>query len=63
MTVEGLVVDVIGRKLYWTSNTENRIEVINLDGTQRKILFDVALNDPRAIELDSTNGYVFTPFF
>ena len=43
-TPEGLAVDWIAKKLYWTDcgdsdSEKNRIEVANLDGTNRKVLF------------------------
>ncbi|XP_071952596.1 uncharacterized protein [Antedon mediterranea] len=57
--VDGLAVDGTGEKLYWTSTVEDRIEVINLDGTNRTILFDTSLDEPRAIEIDTTNGYLY----
>ncbi|XP_071944201.1 low-density lipoprotein receptor-related protein 6-like isoform X2 [Antedon mediterranea] len=57
--VNGLVIDKIGNKLYWTSLQEVRIEVINLDGTNRTILFDTSLDKPSGIEIDTTNGYLY----
>ena len=58
---EGLAVDWIGRKLYWTnckySDWEtNRIEVANLDGSDRKVLFSKDLGLPRAIAVDPLKG-------
>ncbi|XP_071942971.1 protein cueball-like [Antedon mediterranea] len=56
--VYGLAIDGIGNKLYWTSTSEDRIEVINLDGTDRTVLFDMKLAEPRAIKIDTVNEYV-----
>ena len=58
---EGLAVDWVARKLYWTdvrdSDPErNRIEVANLDGSNRKVLFWKNLGLPRAIAVDPLSG-------
>ena len=58
---EGLAVDWIAKKLYWTDCRDsdwerNRIEVANLDGTNRKVLFWKNLGLPRAIEVDPLKG-------
>ncbi|KAG9334403.1 hypothetical protein JZ751_008153 [Albula glossodonta] len=49
---DGLACDWLGRKLYWTDSETNRIEVANLDGTFRKVLFWQDLDQPRAIALN-----------
>ncbi|XP_068671649.1 low-density lipoprotein receptor-related protein 6-like [Montipora foliosa] len=61
---EGLALDWVARKLYWTdcgdSDWEtNRIEVANLDGTNRKVLFWKNLGLPRAIAVDPLYGFMF----
>ena len=53
---EGLAVDWIGKKLYWTDSETNRIEVSNVDGTLRKVLFWKNVDQPRAISLDPLSG-------
>ena len=53
---DGLACDWLGNKLYWTDSETNRIEVSNLDGTLRKVLFWHDLDQPRAIALDPLNG-------
>ena len=58
---EGLAVDWIARKLYWTDVRDpdletNRIEVANLDGSNRKVLFWKILGLPRAIAVDPLSG-------
>eukprot|EP00061_Rhincodon_typus_P018150 g47203.t1 len=47
----GLAIDWIHNKLYWTDSGTSRIEVSNLDGTQRKVLLWQNLEKPRAIAL------------
>jgi low density lipoprotein receptor-related protein 5/6 len=58
MSPDGLACDWIGRKLYWTDSEINRIEVSNLDGKMRKVLFWEGLDQPRAIALYPQKGFV-----
>jgi len=53
---DGLACDWLGKKLYWTDSETKRIEVANLDGTFRKVLYWNELDQPRAIALDPLNG-------
>lgn len=53
---DGLACDWLGEKLYWTDSETNRIEVANLDGSLRKVIFWQELDQPRAIALDPTRG-------
>lgn len=60
---DGLACDWIGRKLYWTdSETDNiysdtdSIEVADLDGSNRKVLYWTGLDQPRAIAVDPIRG-------
>lgn len=58
---EGLAVDWVGKKLYWTDCRDsdwetNRIEVANFDGSYRKVLFWKNLGLPRAIAVDPLKG-------
>lgn len=48
--------DSVGRNLYWTDRTSDRIEVSKLDGSFRKTLVYKNLNDPVDIVLDIENG-------
>uniref|UniRef100_A0A8C9P8W0 Low-density lipoprotein receptor-related protein 5 n=1 Tax=Spermophilus dauricus TaxID=99837 RepID=A0A8C9P8W0_SPEDA len=56
---DGLACDWVGKKLYWTDSETNRIEVANLNGTSRKVLFWQDLDQPRAIALDPAHGYMY----
>uniref|UniRef100_A0A8C3QLD8 LDL receptor related protein 4 n=1 Tax=Cyanoderma ruficeps TaxID=181631 RepID=A0A8C3QLD8_9PASS len=59
LTTDGLAVDAIGRKIYWTDTGTNRIEVGNLDGSMRKVLVWQNLDSPRAIALYHEMGYMY----
>ncbi|XP_077995136.1 low-density lipoprotein receptor-related protein 6-like [Glandiceps talaboti] len=56
---DGLACDWLGKKIYWTDSETNRIEVSNLDGTSRKVLFWNDLDQPRAIALDPPSGLMY----
>ncbi|MEQ2207779.1 Low-density lipoprotein receptor- protein 6 [Xenoophorus captivus] len=53
---DGLACDWLGKKLYWTDSDTNRIEVAELDGSLRKVVFWQELDQPRAIALDPERG-------
>uniref|UniRef100_A0A672QF04 Low density lipoprotein receptor-related protein 2a n=1 Tax=Sinocyclocheilus grahami TaxID=75366 RepID=A0A672QF04_SINGR len=54
---EGLAIDVARRRLFWVDSTSDKIETTNLDGSDRRVLFDTDLVNPRAIIVDSPTGY------
>ncbi|KAM4553054.1 low-density lipoprotein receptor-related protein 5 isoform 1-T1 [Fundulus diaphanus] len=56
---DGLACDWLGKKLYWTDSETNRIEVANLDGTSRKVLVWMDLDQPRAIALNPGQRYMY----
>ncbi|KAM3859172.1 low-density lipoprotein receptor-related protein 6 isoform 4-T4 [Diretmus argenteus] len=56
---DGLACDWLGSKLYWTDSETNRIEVAELNGSLRKVLFWQELDQPRAIALDPERGYMY----
>ena len=53
---DGLACDWINLKLYWTDSGVKRIEVSDLDGKMRKVLFWDMLDQPRAIVLFPQRG-------
>lgn len=60
---EGIAIDHLGRTLFWTDSVMDRIEVASLDGSQRLVIVDSDLVNPRAIITDPPNGCVpFQPF-
>ena len=52
----GLAIDWVSKKLYWTATGTDRIEVANLDGTQRTVLVWEGLDRPRDILVDPVDG-------
>ncbi|GFR81710.1 low-density lipoprotein receptor-related protein 4 [Elysia marginata] len=70
-TADGLAVDSVGRKIYWTDDGHNRIQnvfvlllsfdtkVSNLDGSMRAVLIYKYMDKPRAIALHYDKGYMF----
>ena len=56
---QGLAVDWVTKKLYWTDAGTNRIEVSNLDGTLRSLLIWDGLDRPRDIVVDPIGGYMY----
>lgn len=55
---EGIAVDHLGRTLFWTDSVKDHIEVASLDGSQRRVIIDSDLVNPRAIITDPPNGWV-----
>jgi sugar lactone lactonase YvrE len=50
-TTDGIAVDPIRRKVYWTDTGNNRIEMSTYDGKMRKVLIWEDLDSPRAMVL------------
>ncbi|GFR86359.1 low-density lipoprotein receptor-related protein 6 [Elysia marginata] len=59
LSLDGLAVDWVSRKLYWSDSETNRIEVSTLDGEFRKVLYWEGLDRPGRIALDPENGYMY----
>lgn len=58
-TPDGIAVDWVGKKVYWTDGGYNMIEVAELDGSNRLTLFSSGLDEPRAIVVDPLYGNLF----
>ncbi|XP_016359718.1 nidogen-1-like [Sinocyclocheilus anshuiensis] len=56
---EGIAIDHMSRNMYWTDSILDRIDVSRLDGSQRRVLFDDDLINPRPIIADPAFGYLF----
>ena len=52
LSPDGLAVDWVSDKLYWADAENSRIEVSDLDGNRRKLLFSTDLDKPRAVVVD-----------
>ena len=57
-TPDGICVDWVGKKIYWSDGGYNMIEVAEFNGSNRLTLFSTDLDDPRAIAVDPLYGCV-----
>ena len=57
-TPDGIAVDWINKKLYWTDTGTDMIEVSDFNGTKRLELIKTGLEEPRAIVVHPALGYV-----
>lgn len=55
---EGIAVDWIGKKLYWTDRIPGKIEVSELNGRNRAILISENVHRPRAIVVHPKDRYI-----
>ena len=55
-TPDGLTIDWVGRKMYWTDTGLKKIEVADLDGKNNMELLTVELAEPRAVACDPNEG-------
>lgn len=55
-TPDGIAVDWINKKLYWTDTGIDLIEVADFNGTNRLVLVKVGLEEPRAIVVHPSLG-------
>jgi low density lipoprotein-related protein 2 len=53
---ENLAVDWVNNKLYLVETKVSRIDMVNLDGSQRVTLITENLGNPRGIAVDPTVG-------
>lgn len=56
---EDIAIDWINRKLFWTDAGRQTINVIHLNGTNRRALIATGHDKPRAIILDPINDYLY----
>lgn len=55
---EGIAVDSVHRMLFWADSGKDKIETSGLDGSNRRVLIDSGLVNPRAIIVDAKSGSV-----
>ena len=55
--VEKMAIDWIGRRIFWTESSRNRISVASLDGSGRKVVTNT-IRKPCGIAIDSLSGLV-----
>ena len=56
--IDGLAVEWESDIIYWTDYTNERIEVAQLDGKNRRTLIAGGMRRPREIAVDPRKGYV-----
>uniref|UniRef100_A0AAX7THR8 Nidogen 1a n=1 Tax=Astatotilapia calliptera TaxID=8154 RepID=A0AAX7THR8_ASTCA len=56
---EGIAIDHLGRTMFWTDSAKDHIEVASLDGSNRRVLINTDLVNPRAIIADPSNGNLY----
>uniref|UniRef100_A0A8D8WXU2 Low-density lipoprotein receptor-related protein 6 n=2 Tax=Cacopsylla melanoneura TaxID=428564 RepID=A0A8D8WXU2_9HEMI len=59
ITPDGLAIDWVTEKLYWTDSETNKLEVSSLDGSKRKVLYWDDIDQPRAIALVPQESIMF----
>ena len=57
ISIASVAVDWINSKIYWTDENASRIEVAELSGSNRKVLFDTNMQHPRDLTIDPTTRY------
>ena len=55
--MNGMTVDRASKLLYWTDAQRRRIEVVQYDGSNRKVIINTGLTTPRGILADPLEGY------
>ena len=53
---EGIAIDWVHKYIYWTDNENDRIEKSRVNGSDRKVLFDKDVQNPRGITVDPVHG-------
>uniref|UniRef100_A0A7N8WWF6 Nidogen 1b n=1 Tax=Mastacembelus armatus TaxID=205130 RepID=A0A7N8WWF6_9TELE len=56
---EGIAIDHVARLLFWTDSMRDTVEVSKLDGSQRRVLFDSDLVNPRPIVTNPAYGRLY----
>jgi len=53
---EDIAIDWVNKYVYWTDNHNGRIEMSRVNGSDRKVLFNRDLENPRGITTDPVHG-------
>ena len=56
---EEVAIDWINRKLYWCDFGTDTIEYSKLDGTNRKLLLNTNVDQPRGLAIDPFSGHIY----
>ena len=60
---QGIAIDWVARRLYWTDSENDNIELTGLDASSRRILINEGLDEPRALAVDPTRGLAIVLYF
>ena len=58
-TVEEVAIDWINRILYWCSSGSDTIEYSGMDGSNRRLLLNAGLDQPRGLVVDPLSGHIY----
>lgn len=53
---EGIAIEWVNKYIYWTDNKNGRIEMSRVNGSDRRVLFDRDVQNPRGITVDPVHG-------
>ncbi|GAB6033184.1 Low-density lipoprotein receptor- protein 4 [Chamberlinius hualienensis] len=59
MTINGLAIDWVADNIYWADTGRNVIEVARTNGSFRMVIIDRNLDEPRAIAVFPSKGYLY----
>ena len=59
VTVDGLAIDWVYKHVYWTDTGTNQLSMCNFDGSKRTTIFSENLDEPRAISVLPSKGWMF----
>ncbi|XP_078614542.1 uncharacterized protein LOC144883781 isoform X2 [Branchiostoma floridae x Branchiostoma japonicum] len=59
ITAGGIVLDLAGHNIFWTDIGRKTISAARIDGSYQRTLISTYLDRPRAIVLQSSNGYMY----
>ena len=57
--ITSIAVDWIADNIYWSDQERHIIEVARIDGSSRKILIDLDLDEPKCLEVMPNSGFLF----
>ncbi len=59
---DGIALDTVNRRIYWTDTGSNMIERATMSGSLRQTVISLSLDQPRAIVIDVEGRYYLIVF-